>query len=165
MSVRHRSIAGSPERTATMTASVIVDLITATLAPATAIDQDNVASELRAAVPALRTLIAAKHLADDPVVLVAHPLRLEVRVVSGAKAIGMTEQLGKVPGAATASTWTVHLPAGATIGSWVDNAVAGLEHVTTDPAPAPTKDTASASNGQLLVDLDALRAVGGGDRR
>lgn len=167
MSVRHRSIAGSPERPATVTATVIVDLIADTLAPATAIDQATVARELTAAVPALRSLIAAKHLSGNPVVLVADPLRVEIRVVSGTNAMGMTEQLGKVPGAATASTWALHLPVGASLGSWIDDCVADLDHVTTDPVPATTTVEANGAPGvgQVRVDLDALRSVGSGDQR
>lgn len=162
MSTRHRSLAGSPQRSATATADAMVEMITETLTPASSVDQDQVAHELGAALPALRSLIAAKHLADDPVVLVADPLRLEIRVVSGTKAIEMSEQLGKVSGAATATSWKLHLPTPTTLQSWIGDTVADLDHVTTDAVPAPTAKSASASTDDLRIDLDVLRTVGGG---
>jgi len=163
MSVRHRSIAGSPERTASAAASTVIDMLTETLSPATAIDADVVAAELNAAEPAIRTLIAAKELGEKPVVLLADPLRLEIRVVCGGKAIGMNEQLGKVAGAAQADGWCLHVPPGATLGSSVTDALAPLTHITTDPAP-PVAKRAADSAGEMAIDLDALRSVGGAGR-
>jgi hypothetical protein len=159
MSVRRRSIAGSPERTASAAASTVTDMITETLIPAPAIDAAVVADELHAAKPAIRSLIAAKELGEKPVVLVADPLRLEIRVVCGAKAIGIDEQLGKVAGAAQASGWSLHVPPGATLGSWVTDALAPLAHITTDPAPAASKRAAESAS-EIAIDLDALRSVG-----
>jgi hypothetical protein len=161
MSVRHRSIAGAPERTASAAATTVIEMITETLAPATTIDHKLVADELSTALPAIRGLIAAKELVEKPVVLVAGPLRLEIRVVCGSKAIGMNEQLGKVAGAAQASEWSLHVPPGATLGSWVPDALAPLTHITTDPAPA--KRAAEGAH-ELAIDLDALRSVTGGGR-
>jgi hypothetical protein len=163
MSVRHRSIAGAPERTASAATSTVMEMITETLAPATAIDNDVVTDELNMAVPAIRGLIAAKELGESPVVLVAEPLRLEIRVVCGPKAIGMNEQLGKVAGAALATDWCLHVPPGATLGSWVTDALAPPMHITTDPAPAPAKRTVESAH-ELAIDLEALRSVTGGGR-
>lgn len=161
MCVRHRSIAGAPHRPAGETAAKVTEMITGTLAPASTIDHAQVASELNVALPAIRSLVAAKQISDDPIVLVADPLRLEIRVVSGAKAIGMDEYLGKVVGAAQATGWSLHVPAGATLGSWVSDAVADLEHVTTDPAPTSKQPAKSTSNDHV-IDVEALRLAGGG---
>lgn len=161
MSVRRRSIAGSPQRTASAATSAVKDMIIETLSPAEAIDAGVVADELRAAESAIRTLIAAKELGEEPVVLIADPLRLEIRVVCGGNAIGMNEQLGKVAGAARASDWSLHVPPSATLGSWVTDALAPLTHITTDPAPALAR-RAAESAGEMAIDLEALRSVGGG---
>lgn len=163
MSVRRRNVAGSPERTASAAASTVIDMITETLIPATAIDAAVVADELHAAEPVIRSLIAAKELGEKPVVLVADPLRLEIRVVCASNAIDMNEQLGKVAGAAQASGWCLHVPPGATLGSWVTDALAPLTHITTDPAPAVAK-RAVESVSEMAIDLDALRSVGGAGR-
>jgi hypothetical protein len=135
-------------------------MVTETLTPASAVDDTQVASELDAALPAIRSLIAAKQLADDPIVLVADPLRLEIRVVSGPKALGMDEQLGKVVGAARATDWSLHVPAGAILASLVTRALAKLEHVTIDPAPTHKPHAAALADTPVL-DLEALRLVGG----
>ncbi|MGI8700881.1 MAG: hypothetical protein ACR2JU_06705 [Nocardioidaceae bacterium] len=161
MSVRHRSIAGAPHRPAGETAAKVTEMITETLAPASTIDDAQVASELNVALPSIRSLVAAKQLGDDPIVLVADALRLEIRVVCGAKAIGIDEYLGKVVGAAQASDWSLHVPAGATLGSWVSDAVEDLEHVTTDPAFIDTQP-AKASSDAPVLDVEALRLAGGG---
>lgn len=160
MSVRRRSIAGAPQRTASAATSAVVEMIMETLRPAEAIDAGMVADELRTAERAIRILIAAKELGDEPVVLVADPLQLEIRVVCGDKAIGMNEQLGKVAGAARATDWSLHVPASTTLGSWVTDALSALTHVTTDPVPAPPSRTAESA-GEMGIDLDALRSVGG----
>lgn len=161
MSVRHRSIAGAPHRPAGAAAAQVSEMVTEALTPASAINDTQVTSELDAALPAIRSLIAAKQLADDPIVLVADPLRLEIRVVSGPKALGMDEQLGKVVGAAQATDWSLHVPAGAILASLVTSALAKLAHVTTDPAPTHKQHGAATADAPVL-DLEALRLVGGG---
>ncbi len=160
MSVRHRSIAGAPQRPAGAAAAQVSEMVTETLTPASAVDDTQVASELDAALPAIRSLIAAKQLADEPIVLVADPLRLEIRVVCGPAAIGMHEQLGKVAGAAKATDWSLHVPASSILGSLVTSALAKLQHVTTDPPPTHKQHIAAAAD-HPVVDLEALRLVGG----
>lgn len=161
MSTRHRAIAGAPERSASETAALILDMVGKTLAPSDDIDQDIVASETEAARAAVRMLVAGKHLADDPIVVVADPLRVKITVVSGDAASAVDEKLGKVPGAATATAWTLHLPGPSPIGSWVEDAVRGLDHVTTDAPPAEKAASAAAAVLASDIDVGALRRAAG----
>lgn len=157
MSTRRRAIAGAPERTAAEAAQMVKDMMAETLGAASALDQDQIAEQLEAAVAPIRMLIAGKHLGDAPVTLCAAPLRLEVTVVTGGRAIGLNERLGKVPGAAMASDWRLHLPEPAPLTDWIREAVADSSHLTT---VAPPVEKAAASEVSLTaadIDIDALR--------
>lgn len=165
MSVRHRAIAGAPERSASEAAGVVVDMVSETLAAATAIESDAVSRELDVATAPIRMLVAGKHLDSEPLVLVAGQLRLEITVVTGNKAIGLEEKLGKAPGAATAEGWSLHLPAPEPIRKWVTEAVEGCEHVTTESPPTATAAAETRAVKVRAIDVDALRrAAGGGSR-
>lgn len=161
MSVRHRVVAGAPERSSSDAANVILDIVAKTLAPASALDTGAVAHELAEARSAVRMLIAGEHLRPSPLVLNAEPLRLEVSVVTGDAAIALEEQAGKVPGAASATAWTLHLPAPAPITGWVTESLKDLEHVTTEPAPAQVTEVDAPRIGAADIDPDALRRVAG----
>lgn len=161
MSVRYRAIAGAPERSASAAAAVLMDVVAETLAAAKALDGEIIERELAQGRQAVRMLIAGKHLEDSSIVLAADPLRVEITVVCGDGALALKEKLGKVPGAATATDWTLHVPAPAPIGSWIEQALDGLEHLKTERASA---QASSSSAGQLEsadIDPDALRRVAG----
>lgn len=162
MSVRHRAIAGAPERAADEAATVLLEIVKQTLAPASALVPAETERELDQARDAVRILIAGKHLKDSPIVLAADPLRLELTVITGDSALTLKETLGKVPGAATATEWSLHIPAPAPVAGWIEDAVKSLDHVTSEPAAT---QAATASKGQFAtsrIDADALRRVAGG---
>jgi hypothetical protein len=161
VSVRYRSIAGAPERSASEAATVLMDVVGETLAAAKGLDGEVIARELAQARQAVRMLIAGKHLGDSPIILAADPLRVEITVVSGDGALALKENLGKVPGAATATDWTLHVPASAPIGSWIEEALHGLEHVTTEPAPTQVSGSSATQLESADIDPDALRRVAG----
>lgn len=156
MSDRRRTIAGAPMRSAAEAAALVVEMVSETLEPAF---EQNPASELADVEGALRMLISGKHLTDDaPLVLLADPLRLEIRLAYGNEAMSLAENLGKVPGAATATDWALHVPTPAPIGTWIEQAVAGSEHVTVQPAP---KAVAAAASASVEIDAAALRRAAG----
>jgi hypothetical protein len=150
-------IAGAPERSASATADLVVEMLTETLAAAAALDGEAVASELNAVHGATRMLIAGKHLAGQALVLRADPLRLEITVLSGDKAASIDENLGKVAGAASATDWILHLPAPPPIGDWIADAVRALDHVTIEAAPAMTNSATTPAVQASDIDIDALR--------
>lgn len=161
MSVRHRALAGAPERSATAVANLVVEMLIETLAPAAALDREVVARELDAIRGATRMLIAGKHLSREGIVLRADPLRLEITVVTGDKAGSVNENLGKVAGAASATEWMLHLPAPTPIGDWIADAARALDHVTIDAAPAVTEAAAARAVQASDIDIDALREATG----
>ncbi|MCW2982980.1 MAG: hypothetical protein JWR63_550 [Conexibacter sp.] len=161
MSERRRTVAGSPERSATETADVLLGLVRDTLAPAAALDGAAVANQLQAARSAVRKLVTGGHLDVSPLVLDAPPLRLSLSTVSGVKAIDFDENLNTVQGAATATTWTLHVPTPEPLGAWLSDDVQGLENVTTDPPKAYESAPPAAALNASDLDLEALRRITG----
>lgn len=162
VSVRHRAIAGAPERSATAVSDLVVEMLIETLAPAAALDCEVVTRELDAVRGATRMLVAGKHLGAQGLVLRADPLRLEITVVTGDKAASVHENLGKVVGAASATDWMLHLPAPTPIGDWIADAVRALDHVTIDAAPAVIEAAAAPAVQAADIDIAALREATGG---
>jgi hypothetical protein len=155
-------VAGAPERSASATADLVVEMLTETLAAASSLDSEAVARELDSVHGATRMLIAGKHLTERALVLRADPLRLEITVVTGDKAASVDEKLGKVPGAASATDWTLHVPAPAPIGDWIADAVRALDHVTIDTPPAITESVLAPAVRVSDINIDALRHATGG---
>jgi hypothetical protein len=137
---------------------IVHEMVVETLVAAAQLDHEEIGTELASAAGAIRMLIAGKHLGNEPLVLRAEPLRLEITVVTGNQAAAVKEKLGGVPGAATATDWTLHLPSPPPIRDWIVDAARPLAHVTTNSAPAATT---AASSGPAVrvadIDLDALR--------
>src|ERR1700722_18846202 len=168
-SVRVRTIKGSPERSASDAWDEIDRMIRETLVPATGVDDDDVAGALIGLTGMGRTLVAAGILVDEPIVLAAPPLQVEIYVSLGNDALKGEERLGKVPGAATASEWKLYVPDAAPYGDQVAAAVSGPHALyagaapAAPAAPAPAAEAASAKSA-VLVDADALRRITEGHR-
>src|SRR4051794_12668187 len=105
---RHRQIAAAPERSTSDTVATTSDLIRDTLSRAVKLDLDEVDDALAIARPALLALVAGGHLETHALVLVAASLHLSVTAVSGDRALTLEENLAAVPGAASATTWTLY---------------------------------------------------------
>lgn len=163
--MRTRTIKGSPQRSASAAWAELERMVLETLAPAGAIaDTDVVAafSALRTVGP---TLVATGVLSDRPVVLRALPLQLEITVSLGNAALTGDENLGKVPGAATADAWTLYIPDPEPYTTQVQDAVAAHDALRAGRAPAaPAPVAAGAVAGGAAVDADALRRISGGAR-
>jgi hypothetical protein len=164
MSTRRREIAGAPERTAGETADVIVEMVGETLGASRTISSALVNRELAVAAHAIRMLIAGKHLNAMPVMLIADPLRLEITTVTGERAVGLDENLGCVPGAATAQDWMLHLPAPQPLTPWITEVVANLDHVTIKAPPSEKQTAAHEALRLNEIDVGALRRAAGGTR-
>lgn len=158
--LRHREIAASPARTAAATWTAITDLVAITLDRSNTIDGTAVQREFEAMAPAGRALVAAGHLDREQLTLVAPPLHLTVGTVSGEQALRELdeENANPVPGAATATTWTVYLPRPDGLATLIDDVIAGLDHVSTDSPPASDQDNAAPSKSNIdLGRLDPSR--------
>ncbi len=157
--MRRRTIAAAPVRSASATWQVITELIADTVAVAPACDRGEVEGALTAAAAAGRMLVAGGHLDRHPVVLIAGPVRCEIRTVSGTDALHHDENLNVIPGATGATTFTVYLPTPAPIAKIVADAVA--LHPRLSDAAAPTALSPTPTRGASLVDAEALRKVVG----
>lgn len=149
-----RIIPGRPFQSGTTAAHKIVALIEGSLDASPALDPTPVKRELDAAVPYLAQLVNAGHLAEDELVLMAATLRLAVTCPVGARALTATENLLPARGAATATTWRLHLPCPDLYEELLAGMVDRSEHLTTEPAPAVTDGTGAGSHS--VVDLGAL---------
>jgi hypothetical protein len=154
VSARRRQIAGPPERSASAVWTTIADLVRDTLAPASEIDEAAARDEVMSIIGVARALISAGHLEHEPLTLIADPLRLDITVVSGTAATTLHENLNTVPGAATATDWTIHLPAAGAMAEWISGAVADSAHLTTEPPPV-LKESAALAASSASGDFDA----------
>ncbi len=152
-----RTIPARPVNDAAAVAAKIVALIVETLAPAEAIDRADVEAELYAAAPTIGLLAAAGHLRSDELVLVAGGLRLQIDIPVGENALAATESVSPPRGAATANTWTLHLPSPTPLGPVVNAAVRDCPHLTIEPAPDEPPAAPPARSAASSIDLSRLR--------
>jgi hypothetical protein len=163
--MRTRTIKGSPHRTASAAWAELERMVLETLAPADAIDDADAADALASLAGIGPTLIASGVLNDRSVVLRALPLQLEITVSLGNAALTGDENLGKVPGAATAEAWALYIPDPDPYTTQVQAAVAAHDALRTGRAPAaPAPADAAAVAAASAVDADALRRINGGAR-
>ncbi len=154
MSARRRQIAGPPGRSASEVWTAIADLVRDTLAPASEIDEAAARDEVMGIIGVGRALVSAGHFEHEPLTLMADPLRLDITIVSGTAATRLHENLNTVPGAATATDWTIHLPAEGAMAAWISDAVADSTHLTTEPPPV-LRESAALATSAGSGDFDA----------
>lgn len=150
---RHRTIASAPKRTAAEVWQTIGELIGDTLERSSSIERPDVDAALEPLDQIVRMLISAGHLERHPLVLVADDLWLEITTASGGPALNMEENRNPVPGAASASDWTLHVPQVEPMAKLVSTTVKGHDHLSADEPVAPAQSAAKAS---AAVDFEAL---------
>jgi hypothetical protein len=149
---RRREIAAAPERSASETIATIGDLLRDTLAAST-LDLGEVDFALDSARPALLALVAGGHLDRHALVLVAASLHLSVTTVTGDRALALDENLATVPGAASATTWTLYLPTPDPLAATVTAVAKRHERLS---AEAPPDDAGTEAKTASMIDLDAF---------
>lgn len=154
--LRSRSIAAAPVRSASATWQVITDLIADTVAVSATCTRDDAEAAMRVAAPAGRMLIAGGHLDRLPIVLIAGTVHCEITTISGSPALNAEENLNIIPGAAAATTFTIHLPSPDPLAAVIADAVAGHSRLSASAPPVPQQQNA-AQAGAALIDIDALR--------
>jgi hypothetical protein len=133
---------------------VIADLVADTVAQASALSRDDAEQAMSSAEAVGRMLVAAGHLQQHPVTLIAGTVYCEITTVSGTAALTLEENLNPIPGAAGADDFTIHLPSPDPLQEQVKAAADGHARLSNAVPPAP--DTRAASSGPL-IDRDALR--------
>jgi hypothetical protein len=151
--LRRRDIAAAPARRADEAWSAVVGLIADTLDRSPDISGVEVKATLSVLSSVGPRLVAGRHLEQNPIVLVAEPVRLSIYTASGAAAVTLEENLAPVPGGASAAEWLVYVPTPDPLATEVETAIAGRAHLSTEQ-PARTVVKAAASGD--LIDLDAL---------
>lgn len=141
---RHRDVAASPERSAGEAWDIITALVADTLERSVTIQRPLVEAAIGRADGIGRMLIAGGHLEQNPLVVVAGELWLEIRTVSGDDALTLEENLNPVPGAADAEDFMIFLPTPAPLATFVKDVVEGDDHLSADE---PTAANASDANG------------------
>ena len=153
---RHRQVAAAPERSTSDTWEAIAQILAATLDRSPNIDASDVAGAMDAVSGVGRALVAGGHLEKHAVVLVADPVHVNITTVSGKGATGLDEDLGPVPGGATATDWTIYLPTPDPVGDAVRSAVKGVAHLSADEPPSEWVTKSAMSEGASVLNLDAL---------
>lgn len=156
---RRRQIAGSPERTTSGTAETVSELIRDSLARAEKLDLADVDDALAKARPAFLALIAGGHLDKNALVLVAGALHLSITTVTGDAALSLEENLAAVPGAASATEWTLYLPTPDPLGALVKEIANSHSCLSADEPPTDSADASEQASAAAL-DLDALARRG-----
>lgn len=149
-----RTIAGRPVRTGDAVSRSIVDLVAATLEASPHVTADRVRMELASAIPALSLLASGGYLANGGLVLAAADLRLTINVPVGENALHATEDDDPPRGAATATDWSLHLPAPSHLAAVAEAAAAACPHVSTDTPPVVSSTKAASASG--VIDLTRL---------
>jgi hypothetical protein len=147
---RLRKIAAAPERTAGDVWHTITTLLADTLERSEAVERADVEGTMEAAAGVGRQLVAGGHLRKNPLILVAGEMWLEIETVSGNDAFDLNENLSPVPGAATVSNWTLHLPQVEPLAKLVRKAAKEDEHLSAEE-PKAESAAASASAGRQPV--------------
>ncbi len=146
---RHRTIASAPKRTAAEAWETICGLIGDALERSSSIERDD------GGIPSIKSmLISAGHLEGHPLVLVADDLWLEITTASGGPALSLEENLNPVPGGASATEWTLHVPQVEPMAKLVRATVKGHNHLS---ASEPTAASTQAATTSASVDLNALK--------
>jgi hypothetical protein len=153
--LRYRTVAAAPQRSASAAWQVITDLVADTIAMSGALSRSDAEQAMAAAASAGRMLIAGGHLDRHPLTLIAGLVHCEITTVSGTAALTSEENLNPVPGAASAATYAIHLPAPNPLAAVVADAVARHPRLSAAQPPAPA--TGEAAGPGPLIDLDAVR--------
>jgi hypothetical protein len=151
---RRREIAASPERTTSETVEAISDLIRDSLARADKLNRSDIDDALTTARSAFLALTAGGHLDANALVVIAAALHLSITTVSGDRALTLEENLDAVPGAATATEWTLYLPTPDPLAAMVTKVADS--HPNLSVAEPPAESAQASETASAALDLDAL---------
>jgi len=158
---RRRVIAAAPIRSASDAWNVVSTLLADTLERSPSIPAGTVAKELAPLNGLGPALIAGGHLEDKGLVLVDEGFHLTIVVMTADAALEVEENLGPVPGGATATDgWTLHLPPAGPLDRAVSAAVKGSSHLSVEAPPTSAPARKEGGTRESLLDLDALRKIG-----
>lgn len=136
---------------------MITDLIRDSVTRSEHLDSGTIDDALGTAKPALLALTAGGHLDSDPIVVVAAQLHLSITTVTGDGSLHLEENLGAVPGAATATDWTLYLPPSPPLAAMVEATAAKHPNLSAaEPPESRVEDRAADRSAAAAIDFDAL---------
>lgn len=157
---RTRKIAASPVRPAGEAWNVVKTLFADSLEKSSHVPDSSVASALAPLDGIVSSLIASGYLANEPLVLVAGDLRLNVFVVRGDGAFMVEESLSPVPGAASApEAWRLYVPSPVHLRETVDAACSNDAHLISGKPPGATKSDSATASRSYSIDPAALQRM------
>lgn len=159
---RRRAIAAAPIRSASEAWQVVSTLLADTLERSPSVPAGSVAKQLAPLRGLGPALIAGGHLESKGLVLIDSGLHLTIVVLTGDAALGVEENLSPVPGGAAATGgWTLYVPSVGPLDHAVAAAVKGSSHLSVETPPTSAPSKKQVSSRESLVDVDALRRIGG----
>lgn len=151
---RHRDIAAAPCRASAATWQVITDLVVDTLDRSPHLARANVEAVMLTARIAGLPLVAGGHLDTHPITLVAGSVNCTIGTVSGTAALSLEENLSPIPGAASATGFTVYLPVTDPLADLIRGTARRSPHLSAEP---PDPEAGQGDRGRRdLVDFEAL---------
>lgn len=157
---RTRKIAASPVRPAAEAWSVVKNLLADSLEKSSHVADSSVASVLAPLDGVASALIASGYLANEPLVLVAGDLKLNIFAVRGDEAFAVEENLSPVPGAACApETWRMYVPSPVHLRETVDAACSNNAHLISGKPPAATESASVSASRSYSIDPAALQQM------
>jgi hypothetical protein len=151
---RHRDIAAAPCRASAVTWQVITDLVADTLDRSPHLARADVETVMLTARIAGLPLVAGGHLDTHPIILVAGSVNCTIGTVSGTAALSLEENLSPIPGAASATGFTVHLPVTDPLADLIRATARRSPHLSAGP---PDPQAGQGDGGRRdLVDFEAL---------
>jgi hypothetical protein len=156
----HRTIPARPVQSGTAVGQKIVRVVSLSLDASPNFPPNVTEAELARAVPFLALLANAGHLVRGDLVLAAGTLRLTFFCPTGPRAVAATEDMTPGRGAATATTWRLHLPSPEGYDGLLADLLDHSDHFTADCPPAVESSRRTAA----LIDLMALAEAAEGRR-
>ena len=159
---RTRLIAAAPVRSASEAWSIVCRLISDTLERSPLIPNGSVATELQRLNGLGPALIAGGHLEKDGLVLVDEAFSVTIQVFTADAALEVEENLNPVPGGASATSgWKIYLPDAGPLSPALNSTIKGAVHLSTAKPQESAKLVKIENPVNPLIDLDALRRLGG----
>lgn len=157
---RTRKFAASPVRPAGEAWNLVKTLLADSLEKSSHVPDSSVASALAPLDGIASALIASGYLANEPLVLVAGDLKLNVFAVRGDEALTVEENLSPVPGATSApEEWRMYVPSPVHLRATVDAACSNDRHLISGKPPAATESASATASQSYTIDPAALQQM------
>lgn len=155
---RHRDVAAAPVRSPSETWRTIAEIVVTTLERSPGVPRAEAEAAMAAAAPAGLALIAGGYLDRHPITLIAGTVDCTIQTVTGTRAFDVDENLNPVPGAGTATQFTVHLPSPEPHGGLVRRVADSHPGLSAEEPSAPAQEDTARSGS--FIDLAALERLG-----